>query len=57
MKEYKWELIWYDMECEKKRDIVMAADSEEAIKKGYSLYGGSNNAPARLVTASRVYSE
>ena len=39
-----FEIIWYDLEGEKARDIITADSTEDAIVKGYKKYNG--NPPA-----------
>ena len=44
----KYELIWYDTEGEKARDIIEASNEEDARTKGFLKYNGSP--PAELVS-------
>jgi hypothetical protein len=50
MKE-TYEVIWYNLNTEVKRDNIDAESGEEAIDKAYESYGGADHAPAKLVTA------
>jgi hypothetical protein len=55
-----WELVWFDMESEKKRETIETnadATSEDAVKKAYLMYGGPDNAPASLVSATKKESK
>jgi hypothetical protein len=46
----KFELIWYDLEGEKGRDIIdNALSKDDATSKGFEKYNG--NPPASLVQA------
>lgn len=47
----KYELIWYDLEGEKARDIIIANSENEARRKGYEKYNG--NPPASQVSIMR----
>lgn len=49
---YSFELIWYDLEGEKGRDIVQAESEDDAIQKGYEKYNG--NPPAKMVSAIKL---
>ena len=47
----KFELIWYDLDGEKARDIIDAESEEEATQKGFLKYNG--NPPAKLVSINK----
>jgi hypothetical protein len=47
------EVIWYNMQEEKKREkieIPKNASHDEAVRIAYMKYGGTTNAPAELLT-------
>lgn len=46
----KYQVIWYTMDQEIKRDTIYADVEEEVLPKAYEMYGGKDNAPAPLVT-------
>lgn len=47
----KFQVIWYNMDQEVKRDLIESAEDEkDALEKAYELYGGKDNAPAPLNT-------
>lgn len=45
----KYEIIWYDMNEEKARDIIEANSEEEALSKGYLKYNGNPPGPAHTI--------
>lgn len=45
-----YQVIWYTMDQEIKRDTIYADKEEEVLPKAYEMYGGKDNAPAPLVT-------
>lgn len=47
----KYEIIWYDMDGEKSRDIVDADNEADAVSKGFEKYNG--NPPAKLYNVNR----
>ena len=42
---HKYEIIWYDMESEKARDVIIANSADDALCKGFAKYNG--NPPAK----------
>lgn len=52
MNEYQ--VIWYTMDQEVKRDTIRADKEEEVLPKAYEMYGGKENAPAPLVTVIAI---
>jgi hypothetical protein len=48
----KYEIIWYDLEGEKARDVFMANSEEDALSKGYTKYNG--NPPAKQHSIIRL---
>ena len=55
MGDKKYQIIWYDLDGEKKRETINnCIDDADATSKAYLKYGGADNAPAKLLTVIEI---